>query len=61
MLDQYIKHTRRGIERAAFVLAYKWELTLKEIGHVFGMSESGASIRLAEATSRVERAIRRDK
>lgn len=38
-IDQYVKDIL-GIERAVLVLLHQWGLTLGEIGHCFGVSES---------------------
>lgn len=48
-----------GLERAVLVLYYKWELTLSEIGQVFGFTEGRASQLVSAATQEVQRKSRR--
>lgn len=60
LVDECLEHTRPGLERAAFVLVYKWGMTHKEIADAVGVKVSDVSRSLAVAISDVERAIRRD-
>lgn len=61
LVDEAIKHTNAGVERAAFVLTHKWGMTLEEIAEATGLTAVEVSRALTLATSDVERAIRRDK
>lgn len=48
-------------DRPYLVLCHKWDLTLKEIGDVFGVSESRACQLLGEAYKRLGRRMKADK
>ncbi len=43
-------------DRATIILYLKWGLTLSEIAHVFGLTESGVSFRISKACLKIRQA-----